>query len=165
MANMGAFINEFDAKLLAGVAVFVVMAAPIFGYFFNRLMNRLREGEHTSYYVVIGVAVTLALGALISWKSALLMAGVFVLTGLPMIVGEFQRTEKKTAAPRRKRLPYAANGLLDQAGMAGAQAHRMLGQALAVEDAEKRLRLIAVADHEISSAILSINAVKQIQEK
>ena len=94
---MGAFSNEFDAKLLIGLGVFALMAAPMFGYFYNKLMDRLdNEHEHTSLYVAGGNLFTLLIGALISWKAALLFFVLFALDGMPMIVEvkQIQITEK-----------------------------------------------------------------------
>lgn len=155
---MGAFGNEFDVKLQIGLAVFVAMAAPIFGYFYNKLMDRLNgENEHSSLYVAVGNMVTLLLGALISWKAAALFLVLFLLDGLPMLHGEFNRTEKKIRSPRRKRLPYAANGILDEARMASEEARRLIGKSQVTTD---DLRMI---EHELSTITLKIMEVKQIQ--
>jgi hypothetical protein len=163
---MDGFLNEFVPNLQA-VIVFVVIAAPTFGYFYNRLMDNLKdEHEHTSLYVAIGVAITLAFGALISWKASLLLLSIFTLTGLPMIVGEFLRTEKKRkSVPRRKRLPYAANGLLDEAKMATNETHRLIGKALQASTPEEIYKYLASASHELTTINNKIVEVKQIQEK
>jgi len=100
---MGPFSNQFDVKLQIGIAVFILLAAPIFGYFYNKALNKVGENEHTSLYVVIGVFFTIAFGALISWKSALMMLILFGLTGIPMIAGEYKRSAKKQKTPRRKK--------------------------------------------------------------
>lgn len=157
---MGAFGNEFDVKLLIGIGVFVTMAAPIFGHFYNKVMDRLdHEHEHTSLYVAGGNLFTLFIGSLISWKAAALFLFLFILDGLPMIIGEFKRTEKKLKTPRRKRMPYAANGLLDEMKMASEQARRCIGKPEVTKD---DLRLI---EHEIATISLKIMEVKSIQEK
>ena len=155
---MGAFGNEFDAKLLIGLGVFAAMAAPMFGFFYNNLMDRLdSEHEHTSLYVAGGNLFTLLIGALISWKAAVLFFLLFVLDGLPMIIGEFKRTAKKVKAPRRRRMPYAANGLLDEAKMSSENARKLIGKTEVTKD---DLRLI---EHELSTITLKIMEVKQIQ--
>jgi hypothetical protein len=155
---MGAFSNEFDVKLLIGLGVFALMAAPMFGYFYNKLMDRLdNEHEHTSLYVAGGNLFTLLIGALISWKAALLFFVLFALDGMPMVVGEFKRTHRKMKSPRRKRMPYAANGLLDEAKMASEQARKLIGKTDVTKD---DLRLI---EHELSTITLKIMEVKQIQ--
>ena len=79
---MGEFLNGFVAKLqaLPALIVFVVLSLPTFAYFYNKLMDRiLSRTEHTSLYVVGGVAVTLAAGALFSWKSGLLYFILFII--------------------------------------------------------------------------------------
>jgi hypothetical protein len=164
---MGAFLNELDANLQTAIVVFIVLAAPIFGYFYNRLMDSLKgESEHTSLYVAIGVTITLAFGSLLSWKASLFLLSIFCLTGLPMIVGEFLRTEKKRkTAPRRKRLPYAANGLLDEAKIATITAHEKLTRASNTNSLEEIYRYQRDAALELTTITSKINEVKQIQEK
>jgi hypothetical protein len=163
--NMGSFLNEIEANLLIASVVFVVIASPIFGYFYNRLMDSLKgEYEHMSLYVAIGVAISLVLVALISWKAALVALGVFTLTGLPMIIGEFLRTERKRkSAPRRKRLPYAANGILDEAKIAATDAQRHMTRALTATKPEDVYRNLAAAATELNTINNKISEVKQIQ--
>jgi hypothetical protein len=163
--KMGAFLNEFDANLQTGVIVFIVIAAPTFGYFYNRLMDNLKgESEHTSLYVAIGVTITLAFGSLLSWKASLLLLSIFCLTGLPMIVGEYLRTERKRkTAPRRKRLPYAANGMIDDAKIAATETHRLIGKALQSDTKEEIYKSLAGASHELTTIANKLNEVKSIQ--
>lgn len=161
--NTGPFLNQFAPNLHAGLVVFIVIGAPVFGYFFNRLMDRLKEHEHTSLYVAIGVFITLIFIALLSWKSAVLGFVVFGLTGLPMIVGEFTRTDRKRKTARVKRLPYKANGLIDDAKMASTQAHQHITRALNANDPETQYRHLAAAAVEISNVGQRLNDVKQIQ--
>ena len=163
---MGAFLNELDANLQSALVVFIVIGAPVFGYFYNRLMDSLKgEHEHTSLYVAIGVTITLGFGALLSWKASLLLLSIFCLTGLPMIVGEFLRTEKKRkSTPRRKRLPYAANGILDEARIAATETHRLIGKALQANTLEEIYKHLASASHELTTVNNKITEVKQIQK-
>jgi len=161
---MDRFINQLDANLQTAIVVFIVIGAPVFGYFYNRLMDSLDEHEHMSLYVAIGVVITLAFGALISWKASILLLSIFALTGLPMIFGEYRRTERKRkTAPRRKRLPYAANGILDEAKMATSETHRLLGKALAAETKEDIYRNIASASYELTTITEKLSEVKRIQ--
>lgn len=164
--NMGSFLNEFVSNLQA-VIVFIVIAAPTFGYFYNRLMDSLKdEHEHTSLYVAIGVAITLTFGALLSWKASVLLLSIFCLTGIPMIAGEFRRTERKRkSAPRRKRLPYAANGILDEAKIAATEAQRHMTRAITATDPKDIYRNLAAAANELNTINSKISEVKQIQEK
>jgi hypothetical protein len=162
--NTGLFLNESAPNLHVGLVVFIVIGAPTFGYFFNRLMDRLNpKYEHTSLYVVIGVFVTLVFISLLSWKSAVFNLVVFGLTGLPMIVGEFLRTERKRKTARVKRLPYKANGLIDDAKMASTQAHQHIARALNTNDPETQYKHLAAAGLELTTVFNRLNEVKQIQ--
>lgn len=161
---MGTFLNEIDVNLMIGSVVFVLIGAPVFGIFFNQLMDSLGEHEHTSLYVAIGVLVSLVLTATISWKAALLGLAVFTLTGIPMIVGEFRRTEKKRkSTPRRKRLPYAANGILDEAMMANTEALNKLQKAINATKPEDMYKLLVAAVLEQNTIASKLNEVKRIQ--
>lgn len=162
---MGAFLNQLAPNLQTALVVFIVIGAPVFGYFYNKLMDSLKgEHEHTSLYVAIGVTITLAFGSLLSWKAALLLLSIFCLTGLPMIAGEFRRTERKRkTAPRRKRLPYAANGILDEARMAATDAHGYMTKAINATKSEDIYRNLAAAATELNTITNKIAEVKQIQ--
>ena len=172
--NLGVFLNEYAANSSTFWALFVgaIFSLAIFGYFYNRLMDHLKEGdEHTSLYVAIGVAVTIAVAALFSWKSGLLMTVFFAASGLPMILGEFRRTkekvEQRTKIPRRKRLPYAANGRIDDANMAVKEASRLLGMALKEKEPTARALQLATASHELNDAstkLLELKMIQQIEE-
>lgn len=162
---MGAFLNEIDANLRTGIIVFIVVAAPTFGYFYNKLMDSLKgEHEHTSLYVAIGVFITLTFGGLLSWKASILLLSIFALTGLPMIVGEFMRTERKRkSAPRRKRLPYAANGRIDDALMATIVAQEKLLQASTTENLHDIQKYQRDAALQLTTIASKLHEVKQIQ--
>jgi hypothetical protein len=167
MCEMGAFMNEIDVKLQTAFVVFVIVAAPMFGYFYNRLIDSLKSRfEHMSVYVVGGVTITLVFVALLSWKAALLALGIFTLTGLPMIVGEFCRTNRKmkqARRPRRLRLPYAANGILDEAKMASTQAHQAITKAINTNNPAEQYKHMAAAAMELVTITAKIAEVKQIQ--
>jgi len=172
--NLGDFLNEFAANssafwaLLVG-AIFVLL---IFGYFYNRLMDRLDDSdEHTSLYVAIGVTVTIGVASIFSWKAGLLMLVFFAASGSPMITGEFNRTkvkkETKEKTPRRKRLPYAANGRIDDATMSVKEASRLLGMSLKEKDGTVRALQLATASHELNNAhtkLLELKVIQQIEE-
>jgi hypothetical protein len=170
---MEGFTNEFAAnpQILPALIVFVSIALPIFGYFYNRLMDRLNgTKEHTSLYVAIGVAVTLLAGGLFSWRAALMYAALFTLSGLPMIAGEFRRTEEKKAASktrtlRRKRLPYAANGRIEDAYDSVKEAQRLIGLAFKNNGTEPKSAVpMAEASHQLSTALIKLMEVKAIQQ-
>lgn len=159
---MGPFLNEFVVNLhiFLPLVVATALGLPVFGYFYNRVIDRLREHEHMSIYVLMGTLVTLGVGALFSWKSALLFLILFGLDGLPMVVGEYRRTARRSRPPRRKRLPYAANGLLDEAKMAGEEARRVLGRAIKGEGAKEDLIIV---ERELNTMMLRIIEIKGIQ--
>lgn len=163
--NTGPFLNQIAPNLQTGLVVFIVIGAPMFGYFYNQLMDRLHnENEHTSLYVAIGVFVTLLFVALLSWKAGLLGGLLFALTGLPMMIGEYRRTEKnKKKTARVKRLPYKANGIIDDAKMASTQAHQHITRALHATNPEDQYKHLAAAGMELSTVFNRLNEVKQIQ--
>jgi len=167
---MGDFLNQFAAnvQVLPALIIFMILVLPIFGYFYNKLMDQLTgRSEHTSLYVAIGVGVTILAGALFSWKSAIMYFALFVCSGLPMIIGEFRRTEaKKVKAKtvRRKRLPYAANGCIEDAHDALTEAQRLLG--LAMRNNGKNVESaipLAHASTELNRAIGKLVELRLIQ--
>jgi hypothetical protein len=182
MADMGSFFNEYGANspLFWAVVVGVVIGLPVFGYFYNRWIDALGENEHTSLYVVGGVIVVLLAGCLFSLRAAILFAALFMLAGVPMIWGDFQRAKRKPVpaptqtteapvvepAPRRKRLPYVINGLLDDVSMAAVQAMRCLTDALRKRgNLEEMLVCISLAVQEISTIQIKISEIKNIQNQ
>ena len=62
---MDGFANEFvlNLHILAPVIIAIVIGMPVFGIYFNRFIDNLEDGEHTSLYVAIGVSITLLAGA------------------------------------------------------------------------------------------------------
>ena len=169
---MGDFVNEFAAnpQVFPALIVFLLLASPTFGYFYNRWIdNLIRPGEHTSLYVAGGVLITLALGALVSFRGAVLYLALFALTGLPMIAGEFKRTEERRSASktknlRRKRLPYAANGAIADAHDAAREAQRLLSVAFKNNGkcVESSLPM-SEASHQLSLVISKLVELKLIQ--
>ena len=168
---MGSFANEFAVNLMPALIVFAVMGLPTFGYFYNKLMDRLHfRSEHTSLYVAIGELAIIAVVGLFSWKAAALSLAGNALAGAFMIVGEFRRTEAKkrlVKSPRRKRIPYAANGRIDDAKMAADEAARLLGLVLKEKDPAVRALQLANASHElhaVSRNLLELKLIQQIEE-
>lgn len=167
---MEGFMNEFavNPQVWPALLMFVLLALPIFGYFYNLLMDRLNgTKEHMSLYVTGGVLVTLLAVGLFSWKAALISLGCFALSGIPMITGEFKRTEQQKTrkpAPRRKRLPYAANACIEDAYDAAREAHRLLGVAFKNNGKSPESSLpMAEASHQLSDAIIKLLELKAIQ--
>jgi hypothetical protein len=160
---MGSFLNQYAVNLqvLLPLAVAIVIGLPVFGYAYNKLMDALNSKEHSSIYVAIGILITLAAGALISWKSALLFAVLFSLDGIFMIKGEFHRTEKKHKSVRRKRMPYAANGLLDETMMAVTEARGRIGKGIKSNGLTSDD--LHVIEHELNTIGLKVLEMKQIQ--
>ncbi len=164
---MGSFGNEYTANLqvLLPLAVAIAIILPVFGAWFNRLMDKLRgKEEHTSLYVAIGFLANVVAGALISWKAALLFLVLFSLDGVFMIVGEYKRTEKKPKAipaPRlaRKRMPYAANGLIDDIRMAAKEIHKLLGEWIKSHEPGTLLKI----QRELTTVLLKLEELKNIQ--
>ena len=165
---MDGFANEFvlNLHILAPVIIAIVIGMPVFGIFFNRFIDNLEDGEHTSLYVAIGVSITLLAGAVISWKASLLFLFLFGLDGLPMIAGDFKRTLKKAKESkyRRKRLPYAANAIIDEAHMSAREAHRLLDLAFKNTDRATRTYQMANASHEINTIMNKLIELKLIQK-
>jgi len=166
MVNLGGFLNEYAVNLhyFLPIVVFAAMSMPVFGHFYNRLMDRLAdEREHTSLYVAGGNLVTLAVGAIFSWKAALLFLILFILDGLPMITGEFRRTERKVKALRVKRLPYKANAFIDDIEMAANESRRMLNSTFkSKNDAERAIKLAGISN-EINIIKERVYDLKSIQ--
>lgn len=168
--KLGSFLNEYAANstVFWSLAVAVFFLLLIFGYFYNRLMDSLKGKEHYSLYVAGGVLVTIGAAALFSWKAGLLFVLLFAADGLPMIVGEFKRTHRKheehKKQPRRKRIPYAANGRIDDAAMAVKEALRLSGMALKEKDPAARALQIASVCHELSQASTDLVELKLIQQ-
>jgi hypothetical protein len=161
--NLGSFGNEYVLNLhwLVGLGVYIFMAAPVFGYFFNKLMDNLSDHEHTSMYVAVGNFITICFGALISWKAGIFFLILFGLTGLPMIIGEYRRTARKVRAPRVKRMPYKVTGLIDKAIMDATEMNMVIGQYLEKKDPEKIIRL----QNKLTSVLLNLSEARNIQNE
>lgn len=161
MVNLGDFLNQYVAKLqvFSPVIVAIIILLPFFGYFYNKLMDKLKGKEHTSMYVAGGVLVTLGAGALISWKSALLFLILFALDGAFMIVGEYKRTEKQAKAPRVKRLPYKANAIIDDLKLSATSINHILGKEIDTHEAQNITRI----QRELATVLVSIEELKNIQ--
>jgi len=165
---MGDFVNEFAVNLLPALTVFAVMGLPTFGYFYNLLMDRLHwRSEHTSLYVAIGEFAIIVVIGLFSWKAAVLSFVGNALAGAFMIAGEFRRTEAKKLqgkSLRRKRLPYAASGCIEDAYDAAQEAQRQLVIAFKSNGENVKCALpMAQASHELSIALTKLMELRNIQ--
>ncbi len=141
--EMTRFFNEFvkDSQVLGIVAIAGGAFLALFSILYNRWMDDLGEKKrgYTALLVVGGNAITLLVVAVISWRAATLVLVAFVISGLAMIFGDIRRenirreAEIKTInrrSPRRKALPYAAAGLVDDAAMLIGEAQREIKRAL-----------------------------------
>ena len=165
MVNLGSFLNEYAANshVLSVWLVAVLIGLPVFAFFYNRFIDRLKGKEHTSLYVAFGNLVTILVAGLISWKAAILFLFLFALDGLPMILGEFRRTEKREKS-RVKRMPYKVNGYLKDTEEALELSHRFIGSAIDANEVEKHFEMLTRASHELTSAIVAIKKARNIQD-
>jgi hypothetical protein len=74
----------------------ILVALFWFGVAYNAWVGDLRERKegYTALLVVVGVIVTLLGAALINWQAALIVFACFAASGLPMVLGDIQRTIK-----------------------------------------------------------------------
>ena len=88
-------MNGEALGLDAGTILAVYMALLLFGIGFNILTAWAERRGYTRGYlamfVVAGVAVTVGLMAIVHLVFALLMAGAFICSGTPMIIGSMWR--------------------------------------------------------------------------
>lgn len=82
---------QLDFSLI--LAIYVVLL--LFGMGYNALVSWAEKHHYlegyTAFAVVLGVGVTIGMTAVISLAFALVTAGAFVASGLPMIVGSIWR--------------------------------------------------------------------------
>jgi hypothetical protein len=95
----------FEIDPAAAVAVLATLA--LFGLGYNALVaeigRHVPDHGYTAYLVAIGVVATLAGAALlIGLDSAIVVAGCFVASGLPMIVGSMARSLRQRSHDRAR---------------------------------------------------------------
>jgi Kef-type K+ transport system membrane component KefB len=99
----------------------IALVELLFGFGYNVLVGWLFRNRlmHVSISVVIGVAVTLLIPALVwfdltmpFWQSGLLLVLCFAASGTPMIVGSMQRTVKD--GKRRRKIGNTAGRIRDE---------------------------------------------------
>lgn len=166
--KFGAFLNEYvtNPQVFIPLVVFASMFLPVFGVFYNRLMDKLDKNseEYKSLWVAIGNLITISVTALFSWKAALLVLALFILDGSPMIIGDFKREDQRKSAPRVKRFPYKVNAFLDDIKMAGSEARNILGKAIKTERDLSPKEMTAL-EHEINEVLLKVMEINVIQGK
>jgi hypothetical protein len=102
----------------------ILLLELLFGIGFNQLVDWAHQHSlwHVSVSVVVGVAVTLTLPAVVLahvqvyfWQASLIFGVCFVASGVPMIVGSTRRTVKESH--HRRALPNHAMRVRDEAVM------------------------------------------------
>lgn len=101
-----------DWRLLVTVALGLLL----FGVIYNEWVGRLDDQKdgYTALLVVVGVLVTLAGVAIVDWRAAALVAGAFIFSGAPMILGDIWRANKRRQA-ELERLRKEAQRDIDRA--------------------------------------------------
>jgi hypothetical protein len=166
--EMGNFINTFvaDSQAFTLAAIGGAAFLAVFSILYNRWMTDLGERKHgyTALLVALGNAVTLGVVAVISWKAALLGFIAFVVSGTAMIIGDIQRADKarqktkKTA--RRKALPYAAAGLVDESIDLLTAADRNITRWLQNDASERQVALTALS---VKDAIHKLTEARKVE--
>jgi hypothetical protein len=167
---MGQFLNSFaqDPQSFWTAVAAVIAALGLFSWQYNAWIGRLGEKKkgYLGLLVAAGTLVILLGMAVISWKSAVLGLIFFAAGGSIMILGDIGRSvqeRERTSAKkgdRRKPLPYAAAGLIDEASMSLAEAQRDLRAVLAGKGDDKKLGLIALS---LASAIQKLSEAKKVE--
>jgi len=91
----------------------------LFGIAYNWLVSWMQNNGYdegyTAVLVVIGNGVTLAVVALVDWRAAVLAAGAFACSGLPMVIGGWWRhvQARKRGQDLLRRGDDAATGLAE----------------------------------------------------
>ena len=84
---------ELNATLIGAVMVSLFLFAVLYDLLVSRLGD-LHYG-YTSFLVAGGVGMTLGAMAVICWQAAFLAVVCFMVSGIPMIVGEAIRTKRQ----------------------------------------------------------------------
>ena len=169
--DMGEFLNNYvkDALnfwLLTGSMAGIL---ALFSVIYNHWMDTLGEKKqgYTALLVALGNGITLLAVATISWKAAALVAVAFIVSGAAMITGDIRRGSRqrdeqavKQQRPRRKALPYAAAGLIDDAIMTLAQVERGLVAVLEGKSDDRKIGLMALAIKDASAKLSEARKVE-----
>ena len=170
--EMGQFLNSFatDMRVLTAICLADLAVLAVFSVIFNHWVGNLpaeRKIGYTALLVAIGNAVTLLLVAIISWKAAAVAGLAFVFSGTAMIIGDVDRSHKQreqaarqAGKPRRKALPYAACGLIDEAVMLLAQVERGMKLMLEGKSDDRKAGLMALSIKEASQKLIEARKVE-----
>lgn len=95
----------FEIRVDFGVVSAIFLGLVLFGISYNRVIGWAEhrgyiEG-YTSLMVAVGVVFTLIPLAILSWQFVLLVAGAFIASGTPMILGSITRYITQRAAAIR----------------------------------------------------------------
>lgn len=86
----------------------IYLALVLFGIGYNWLTAKAESTRfirgYTSLFVAGGVAVTVATMGFVSLHFAILTAGAFVASGVPMIIGEMIRHKRREALRRARKV-------------------------------------------------------------
>ncbi len=166
--DFGNILNTFveDAHIFWPLCVALAASLWLFSMLYNRWMDDLAEAKsgYTALLVALGNGVTLAVVAVLSWKAAVLVAAAFVISGAAMIAGDIRRNhlqQKKTIrALKRKPLPYAAAGLIDEAVMLISEGQRTIKTILKGPYDAQRLGIVGIA---LTEAIAKLNEARRVE--
>lgn len=95
---------EQNGTLLGKEVAGAFLGLFLFGLLYNLLVEKFqkRTQRYTAELVVGGVLITvLASGFIIGWNNAAIVLGLFVASGLPMIVGSWVRSARDDEEAKR----------------------------------------------------------------
>ena len=119
--------KAMDVDMLLTAAVWVGLLG--FGWWYNRLAARVRrqdEDEWMSALLVVGGVLTTGIGFVVivrSMRSALMLFGCFLASGLPMVLGSIRRSTALRARDEAALVEMARRELDDSKAQAG-RVHR-----------------------------------------
>ena len=170
--EMGQFLNEFatDTRVLVPVALASLAVLAVFSVLFDHWVGNLASEKKIGYsaiLVALGNIVTLLMVAIISWKAAILVGLAFIASGFMVIIGDVNRSHntRKQAVlvaskPRRKALPYAACGLIDDAIILLSNVEWGMRSVLEGKSDDRKIGLIAL---NVKEAIIKLTEARKIE--
>lgn len=115
-----------NPELIPTEIALVILLELLYGFGYNALVAYWSKHDlmHVSWTVVIGVAGTLLIPALVwfntempFWLSSLFLLACFAASGIPMIVGSMQRTVVEKDQKKRRPLGNTAMRIRDEVVM------------------------------------------------
>ena len=100
---------------LVAVGFGLLLFGVAYNWFVSWMQDNGYDEGYTAILVVIGNGVTLVIVALVDWRAAVLVAGAFACSGLPMMAGGWWRhvRARKHAQDLLRRGDDAATGLAE----------------------------------------------------